>query len=114
MAFLLRKDEDDVFLSPRQMQSVMDGDLVVARLSGKTIKGRLDGVVVEIKERKHSTLVGRYYEESGLSVCYAREPSYFPRHHDRAIFRSVSEARSICIGGRSSPTRNVMLQQKAS
>ncbi|MEC8483120.1 MAG: VacB/RNase II family 3'-5' exoribonuclease, partial [Pseudomonadota bacterium] len=72
--FLLRKDEDDVFLSPRQMQSVMDGDLVVARLSGKTIKGRLDGVVVEIKERKHSTLVGRYYEESGSAFVRPENP----------------------------------------
>ena len=72
--FLLRKDEDDVFLSPRQMQSVMDGDLVVARLSGKTIKGRLDGVVVEIKERKHSTLVGRYYEESGSAFVTPENP----------------------------------------
>ena len=72
--FLLRKDEDDVFLSPRQMQSVMDGDLVVARLSGKTIKGRLDGVVVEIKERRHSTLVGRYYEESGSAFVTPENP----------------------------------------
>ena len=72
--FLLRKDEDDVFLSPRQMQSVMDGDLIVARLSGKTIKGRLDGVVVEIKERKHSTLVGRYYEESGSAFVTPENP----------------------------------------
>lgn len=72
--FLLRKDEDDVFLSPRQMQSVMDGDLIVARLSGKTIKGRLDGVVVEVKERKHSTLVGRYYEESGSAFVTPENP----------------------------------------
>ena len=72
--FLLRKDADDIFLSPRQMQSVMDGDLVVVRLSGKTIKGRLDGVVVEIKERKHSTLVGRYYEESGSAFVTPENP----------------------------------------
>ncbi len=72
--FVLRKDAEDIFLSPRQMQSVMDGDLVVARLSGKTIKGRLDGVVVEIKERKHSTLVGRYYEESGSAFVTPENP----------------------------------------
>ncbi|SBS26699.1 Ribonuclease R [Marinomonas aquimarina] len=72
--FLLRKEEEDIFLSPRQMQSVMDGDLVVVRLSGKTIRGRLDGVVVEIKQRKHSTLVGRYYEESGSAFVTPENP----------------------------------------
>ncbi|WP_425642914.1 ribonuclease R [Marinomonas gallaica] len=72
--FLLRSDADDVFLSPRQMQSVMDGDYVVARLSGKTIKGRLDGVVVEVKQRKHTSLVGRYYEESGSAFVTPENP----------------------------------------
>ena len=72
--FLLRPNDDDIFLSPRQMQSVMDGDLVVARLSGKTIKGRLDGVVVDVKERKHSTLVGRYYAESGTAFVTPENP----------------------------------------
>ncbi|RDL43988.1 ribonuclease R [Marinomonas piezotolerans] len=72
--FLLRKDADDLFLSQRQMQSVMDGDLVVVRASGKTIRGRQDAVVVEIKERKHSQLVGRYYEESGSAFVTPENP----------------------------------------
>jgi len=61
--FLLRPNDDDIFLSFRQMQNVMDGDKVKARLSGRSVKGRLDGVVVEVLERKHAQLVGRYYLE---------------------------------------------------
>ncbi|MFD1384691.1 ribonuclease R [Rhodanobacter aciditrophus] len=72
--FLLRKDDDDLFLSQRQMQSVMDGDLVVVRLSGKTMRGRQDAVVVEVKERKYSQLVGRYYEESGSAFVTPENP----------------------------------------
>ena len=52
-----------IFLSARQMQNVMDGDKAKVRLSGRSVKGRLDGVVVEVLERKHSQLVGRYYQK---------------------------------------------------
>ena len=62
--FLLRPSDDDIFLSARQMQNVMDGDKVKVRLSGRSVKGRLDGVVVEVLERKHSQLVGRFYQET--------------------------------------------------
>ncbi|ADZ92383.1 ribonuclease R [Marinomonas mediterranea] len=72
--FLIREDADDIFLSPRQMQSVMDGDIVVGRLSGRTVKGRLDGVVVEVKERKHTQIVGRYYEESATAFVTPENP----------------------------------------
>lgn len=72
--FLLRQSDDDIFLSSRQMQNVMDGDKVKARLSGRSVKGRLDGVVVEVIERKHSQLVGRYYEESRTSFVTPENP----------------------------------------
>nr|WP_235963450.1 ribonuclease R [Marinomonas colpomeniae] len=72
--FLLRPSDDDVFLSARQMQNVMDGDKVKARLSGRSVKGRLDGVVVEVLERKHSQMVGRYYLESGTAFVTPENP----------------------------------------
>ncbi|MBR7888368.1 ribonuclease R [Marinomonas sp. A79] len=72
--FLLRQNDDDIFLSARQMQNVMDGDKVKARLSGRSVKGRLDGVVVEVIERKHSQLVGRYYEESRVAFVTPENP----------------------------------------
>lgn len=72
--FLLRADDDDVFLSARQMQHVMDGDKAKIRLSGRSVKGRLDGVVVEVLERKHTQIVGRYYQESGTAFVTPENP----------------------------------------
>jgi ribonuclease R len=77
--FLLRQNDDDIFLSFRQMQNVMDGDKIKARLSGRSVKGRLDGVVVEVLERKHTQMVGRYYlekngQESGAAFVTPENP----------------------------------------
>ena len=72
--FVLRQNDDDIFLSARQMQNVMDGDLVKVRLSGRSVKGRLDGIVVEVLERKHSRVVGRYYQESLVSFVTPENP----------------------------------------
>ena len=72
--FLLRASDDDIFISARQMQNVMDGDKVKARLSGRSVKGRLDGVIVEVLERKHTRLVGRYYEESRTAFVTPENP----------------------------------------
>lgn len=72
--FLLRSEGDDVFISARQMQQIMDGDKVKVRLSGRTVRGRLDGVIVEVLERKHRRLVGRYYHESQSKFVTPENP----------------------------------------
>lgn len=72
--FLLRDDADDVFISARQMQLVMDGDKARVRLSGRTVRGRLDGVIVEVLEHKHARLVGRYYKESQAEFVTPENP----------------------------------------
>ena len=72
--FLLREDADDVFISARQMQLVMDGDKARVRLSGRTVRGRLDGVIVEVLEHKHARLVGRYYKESQAEFVTPENP----------------------------------------
>ncbi|MFT2109514.1 ribonuclease R [Marinomonas sp. 2405UD68-3] len=72
--FLLRQNDEDIFLSARQMQNAMDGDLITVRLTGRTVKGRLDGIIVEVLERKHQRVVGRYYEESQVSFVTPENP----------------------------------------
>ncbi len=59
---------EDLFLSPNQMRKVFDGDKVLARVSGFDKRGRLEGKIVEILERKRNQFVGRYYQESGVGV----------------------------------------------
>ncbi len=59
---------DDLFLTARQMQEVMHGDRVLARVSGIDRRGRREGAIVEVLERAHERLVGRYFEESGVGM----------------------------------------------
>jgi ribonuclease R len=64
--FLAREEAgEDLFLSPRQMRSLMHGDRIVARVSGYDRRGRAEAAVVEVLERAVSELVGRLVEEGG-------------------------------------------------
>ncbi len=57
---------DDLFLTPRQMRSVLHDDRIVARVVGIDHRGRREGAVVEVLERGNRRVVGRLYLESGL------------------------------------------------
>lgn len=57
---------EDIYLSARQMHFVFDGDEVLVQVTGEDRRGRLEGKVIEVLERKHKTVVGRYQEESGI------------------------------------------------
>ncbi|MEM1244325.1 MAG: VacB/RNase II family 3'-5' exoribonuclease, partial [Pseudomonadota bacterium] len=65
--FLVPEQEgEDLYLSAQQMKCVFDGDLVLARTSYVDKKGRLSGEIVEVLERAHDNIVGRYYSQSEL------------------------------------------------
>ncbi len=68
VAGFLVSDEggDDVFLSPREMRAVFHGDRVIARIVGVDRRGRREGAIVDVLERNTQSLVGRYFEESGV------------------------------------------------
>ena len=73
--FLIPDDgSEDLFLSPAQMRLVFDGDTALARVSGVDRRGRREGALVEVLSRAHETLVGRFFEESGVSVVVADNP----------------------------------------
>ena len=57
---------EDVYLGPRQMHFVFDGDEVLVQVTGEDRRGRLEGKVVEVLKRGHTSVVGRYQEESGI------------------------------------------------
>ncbi|MEA3275028.1 MAG: ribonuclease R [Pseudomonadota bacterium] len=57
---------DDVYLYPRQMRGLFHNDRVVVRVTGRDRRGRLEGSVVEVLERNTRTVVGRFYQESGV------------------------------------------------
>ena len=65
--FLIPDDSsDDLFLSARQMRTVIHRDRVVARVSGIDRRGRREGAIVEILQRNTHSVVGRYFKESGI------------------------------------------------
>jgi len=57
---------DDLYLYPKEMRAVFHGDRVVARVTGRDRRGRLEGSVVEILERGTRSVVGRLYSDSGV------------------------------------------------
>ncbi|MBB6091468.1 ribonuclease R [Povalibacter uvarum] len=63
-----------ILLSHRQMREVMHGDRVAVRLSGTDHRGRPEGTVVEVLERGTTEIVGRLYDESGISFVVPDNP----------------------------------------
>jgi ribonuclease R len=66
----LRPDEggDDLYLSPAQMRQVLHGDRVLASVVGVDRRGRRQGAIREVLERRAPRLVGRVVEEHGVLV----------------------------------------------
>ncbi|MDP1931074.1 MAG: ribonuclease R [Gammaproteobacteria bacterium] len=58
----------DLVLPSTEMQKVFDGDIVLARVSGVDRRGRKEGMIVEVLERRCKQIVGRYYWEQGFGV----------------------------------------------
>ncbi|HEY9130157.1 MAG TPA: ribonuclease R [Dyella sp.] len=66
----LRPDEggDDLYLSPQQMRAVLHGDRVLASVVGMDRRGRKQGAIVEVLQRRSSRLVGRVVIENGVTL----------------------------------------------
>jgi len=58
---------DDLFLPPFEMRKVMHGDRVLASVTGVDRRGRREGAIVEVLERRLNRLIGRYTVEAGIS-----------------------------------------------
>ena len=73
--FLLQEEEGvDLYLSPRQMQSVLHGDRIIARVSGIDRAGRMRGELVEVTERAHSRIAGQYRVDGNYRYVAPMEP----------------------------------------
>ncbi|MFW8566366.1 ribonuclease R [Orrella sp. 11846] len=66
--FLVRDEGGpDIYLSPREMAKVLHGDRVLVKLIGEH-RGKPDGIIMEVLERRTVKLVGRFLKEHGVSV----------------------------------------------
>jgi ribonuclease R len=64
----------DIFLPPRQMRELMNGDRALVRITGKDFKGRPEGSVVEVLERASRQVVGRLHVEQGVAYVIPDNP----------------------------------------
>lgn len=70
--FLVREDGGpDLFLAEKEMDKVLHGDHVIARIVGIDRKGRPEGKIVEVTERANSRVVGRVHQEHGVFFVVA-------------------------------------------
>ena len=57
---------DDLYLSARQMRTLMHGDRAIVRPAGLNRRGKPEGRLVEILERRVMAVSGHFFEEAGL------------------------------------------------
>ena len=87
---ILDQGGEDVFLSPRQMRSVMHGDRVLIRTSGTDRRGRSEGSVVEILQRNTHYIVGLYRTNQGYGSVvpdnknFVQDIAISPEHQNAA------------------------------
>lgn len=80
--FLIPEDgSPDLFITPKEMRSVMNGDRVLARKAGQDYRGRDMGMIHEVLERQNKTVVGQIFKEHDL---YFLEPD--SKHLSNAIY----------------------------
>lgn len=64
---------EDLFLSAKEMSQVMHGDRAMVRMSGLDRRGRPEGKIVEVLERRTQKLVGRVIQSSGVTIVAAED-----------------------------------------
>ncbi len=75
--FVIRNDgEPSVYLAPQDMRHVMHGDQVRARIQRYDRKGRPEGRVLDIVERRDKPIIGRLLHEGGAWVVAPEDKRY--------------------------------------
>ena len=59
--------DGDVYLPPRAMRELFDGDRVAVRVVRRDRRGRAEGELVEVLERRTDALVGRLFRDRGVA-----------------------------------------------
>ena len=63
-----------IYLPAQQMREVMHGDRIAARIEGARFRGRAQGTIVEVLERRTKEVVGRLHVESGVAYLTPDNP----------------------------------------
>jgi len=57
---------DDIFIPPNEVNSAMNGDIVLVRVSNDSLRDRQEGAIVRVCERKTTSIVGMYQDNKGF------------------------------------------------
>jgi ribonuclease R len=68
-----------IHLSAHEMREVMHGDRVAVRIEGTRFRGKPQGSIVEVLERRTREVVGRLQVDSGLTYLVADNPRFTHR-----------------------------------
>jgi len=68
-----------IHLPAQQMREVMHGDRVAVRVEGPSFRGKPQGSIVEVLERRTREVVGRLHVESGVACLTPDNPRYTHR-----------------------------------
>ncbi len=75
--FVIREDgEPDIYLAPQEMRAVLHRDRVKVRVIRLDRKGRPEGRVLEIIERKRAPIIGRLLLEGGAWIVAPEDKRY--------------------------------------
>jgi ribonuclease R len=68
-----------IHLSAHEMREVMHGDRVAVRMEGPRFRGKPQGAIVEVLERRTREVVGRLHVDSGVAYLVADNPRFTHR-----------------------------------
>jgi ribonuclease R len=89
--FIIRDDgQDDLFLPNAEMQKVMHGDRVLARIVGYDRRGRPEGHIVEVTDRANKRVIGRLLSESGALIVAPEDKRI---SHDILVTQNAKKAK---------------------
>ena len=74
--FVVRDDgeNEDVYLSAREMRSLFDGDRVALKIVDRDRRGKPEGKLVEVLERGPREIAGQYIRERGIGLVVPDNP----------------------------------------
>ncbi|MBT3426485.1 MAG: ribonuclease R [Gammaproteobacteria bacterium] len=79
-------EDDDVFLSEREMRSVFHGDEVRVEIASQRRRGKLEGRITEVVQRRTQHLAGRLVVSAGAAVV---EPLHRRIKHEIVVEQAV-------------------------
>ena len=85
----------DIYINSRNLKEAMHGDKVVCKIEARSYKGKEEGRIICILERRHSTLVGIFERAGNFSIVIPVERRitkdiYIPNKYSRKAKRGQS------------------------